>query len=347
MGVWIIHGFSKIMEGRRSRRSSQLPNSAQSRRWCITANEACLQGLPRCTDEEKADSPCQTNLEEEQCDLIQSFAKRILCTDGVKFAIGQLERGESGNLHAQAYIRFTGNHRLSNVRSIFPGAHAEVAKGNEADNIAYCTKTESALGGGFAIGQPASQGKRNDIFAVKDIIDEGKGMRDVMDVIASYPAIKFAEMYLKYHEKPRDFMPIVYWYHGSSRSGKSREAFSKATELHGRSVWWSGKNLKWFEGYDAHQCIIVDDFRKDFCTFHELLRICDRYEYRIENKGGSRQLKPRTIFITCPWSPAELYKNQGEQLEQLTLRLSEIKLFGNIMYRNEGLFVPHDNLFRN
>jgi len=91
----------------------------------------------------------------------------------------------------------------------------------------------------------------------------------------------------------------------------------------------SGKSLKWFDGYDAHPDIIVDDFRRDFCTFHELLRILDRYPFRVETKGGSRQLLAKNTVITCPWKPDIIYQSRSqEDIGQLLRRIDEVKLFG-------------------
>ena len=39
----------------------------------------------------------------------------------------------------------------------------------------------------------------------------------------------------------------------------------------------SSRNLQWFDGYMGQKVVCFDDFRKDFCTFHELLRLLDRY----------------------------------------------------------------------
>jgi len=91
--------------------------------------------------------------------------------------------------------------------------------------------------------------------------------------------------------------------------------------------WISGKNLKWWEGYDKHEDVIFDDFRNDFCTFHELLRILDRYPYKIECKGGSRELLAKRIFITCPFSPHDAYPSSCEDIQQLIRRITKIEKF--------------------
>jgi len=143
----------------------------------------------------------------------------------------------------------------------------------------------------------------------------------------SFQAIQVAKEMLKYAEVKRTWKPDVRWYHGSTGSGKTRSAVEEFP-----NAWMSGRNLKWWEGYDAHPEVIIDDFRRDFCTFHELLRILDRYEYRVETKGGSRQLLAKVMIITCPWAPEVLYSTRSsEDVSQLCRRIDNIRLFGNVV----------------
>jgi len=187
-------------------------------------------------------------------------------------------------------------------------------------------------------GEAAQPGRRRDLEAIKEAVAQGKGMRAIIeDVASNFQALRGAELVLKYIEKGRDFKPVVKWYHGSTGSGKTRTAIA---ELEG--AWVSAKNLKWWDGYDAHENVVIDDFRKDFCTFHELLRIFDRYPYRVETKGGSRQLLAKVIVVTCPWSPIVLYGNRSvEDVGQLTRRIDEIKLFGDVVPAPEEPVCAH------
>jgi len=193
--------------------------------------------------------------------------------------------------------------------------------------VAYCSKEESRIDGPWTFGEASRPGKRNDLEAVKAVVKAGGGMAQVLEVATSYQGLRGAELLLKYVEPSRNFKPQVRWYHGSTGSGKTKTAMEEFPK-----AWMSSKNLKWWEGYDAHEVVVVDDFRKDFCSFHELLRIVDRYGYRVEVKGGSRQLLAKTIVFTCPWAPDVLYENRGEEdVGQLMRRIDEVRLFGNVV----------------
>jgi len=152
-------------------------------------------------------------------------------------------------------------------------------------------------------------------------------MRDIVDAASSYQSIRTAEIILKYKEPKRDSSspPNVLWFHGATGTGKTREAFVLA----GEDYWVSAERGEWFDGYDGQSVAIIDDFRKAWCSFSTLLRLLDRYPLRVMVKGGSRQWRPSTIIITCPWPPETLFASRSdEDIGQLTRRISEVRLFG-------------------
>jgi len=69
---------------------------------------------------------------------------------------------------------------------------------------------------------------------------------------------------------------------------------------------------------------LFDDFRGDFCTFHYLLRVLDRYPMRVEVKGSSREFNSKRIYITSCYPPTEIYNKSDEDVKQLIRRIDEI-----------------------
>jgi len=225
----------------------------------------------------------------------------------------------TGTPHIQGYVYYKSPVSFKSVKKQLPaGSHIERAKGSPQQNFVYCSKDKEFT----EEGERPQQGARTDLSGVKEIIQNGGGMRDVIEFTENYQALKGAELMLKYVEKARDFKPEVFWFWGETGTGKTREACELAPD-----AWLSARNLKWWEGYDAHEDVIIDDFRADFCTFHELLRILDRYEYRVEVKGGSRQLLAKRIFITCPYPPERTYASR-EDIGQLLRRIDHVQYFG-------------------
>lgn len=246
------------------------------------------------------------------------------------------EVGASGTPHHQGYVYFAAQRSFAVVKKLLPeGAHIEKAHGSPQQAAAYCKKEKILI----ETGECPTQGKRKDIEIVRDMIADHRSLREITEEVSSYQAIRGAELLMKYHERKRDWLPEVYWFYGPTGSGKTRTAFAAAND-----PWVSGRDLRWWEGYDAHEDVILDDFRGDFCPFHELLRILDRYPYRIEVKGSSRQLLAKRIWITSPFPPERAYPNCGERIEQLIRRITEIRQFySEDLLRSPGVILALDS----
>jgi len=226
---------------------------------------------------------------------------------------------ETKTPHHQGYIMFPSQKVFTKVKTILPpGCHIEAANGTPQQNIKYCSK-ESIH---FEKGDRPEMGKRNDIVKVKEAVAEGKGMSYIIDLTNSYQAMRCGELILKYKERKRDFKPIIKWYYGPTGTGKSRAAYAET-----KDPWVSGKNLQWWQGYDAHAHVILDDFRASHCEYDELLRILDRYPFTVDCKGGSRQLLATLTIITSHKSPQDLFSNSRENVDQLLRRIDELKEF--------------------
>lgn len=224
---------------------------------------------------------------------------------------------ETGKQHHQGYVEFSTNRKLNRLKKFDDQIHWEKRHGTQAHAIDYSKKDGDWTE--FGTAKECRQGSRKDIAEVREIVKNGGGMKDVLEVATSMQSIRMAEVYLKHIEKKRDWKPEVYWYWGETGSGKTRRAVSEA----GDDYYISSRNLKWWEGYDAHDKVIIDDFRRDFCTFHELLRILDRYPFRVEVKGSSRQLLAKKIWITSCYHPGDVYETR-EDIGQLLRRIDLI-----------------------
>ncbi len=236
------------------------------------------------------------------------------------------ETGEQGTPHLQGYVYFTNPISFNSMKKKIPGAHIEPALASAEKNTTYCTKpeTKSSPGDYVIFGECPKQGNRTDIQVVKQVIDSGGGIKDVIPLATSYQSIKTAEVLLKYLEKPRTWKPEVYWFYGPTASGKTREAFSQSGDDP-----YVTMNNKWFDGYDAHEDVIIDDIRSDSYRYDFLLKLLDRYPMKVETKGGSRQFLAKRIWITCPVCPTELFPDRYscENNSQLVRRLDQILEF--------------------
>lgn len=228
-----------------------------------------------------------------------------------------IEVGESGTPHLQGYAELCKKSRFGTVAGMFKW-HIEHRNGTVQQACDYCRKT-----GVFEeYGVMRVQGARGDLDAARAAFHEG-GMREVVRR-GNAQAIRVAEKYAMYCEAVRDFKPTVTWLWGPSGVGKSRLA-REMMEKEVGTDYFTTSDKKWFCGYDGHEGLIMDDWRtEDHAQFIRLLALLDRYECRVEYKGGSRQLLARVIIVTSILPPEHCIP-AGEPAEQLLRRIDRVQ----------------------
>lgn len=230
------------------------------------------------------------------------------------------EYGSEGTFHLQCYVRLKNPRGFNGMKKTLPRAHFKRSHGTDEHNRIYCSKD-----GDFEeYGHVSQQGKRTDIERVRDVVTSNQGapMRALLEENINLQCVRMAEKYLSYNEVQRNWKTHVSWYYGPTGTGKSRKALEVLQD-----PYLCNNSNKWWCGYDAHEHVLIDDFRADFCKFHELLRILDRYPYRVEFKGGQRQLLAKKIIITSSHHPIFVYRKSEEDIKQLLRRIEEILEF--------------------
>lgn len=272
------------------------------------------------------------NYTNDDVEFIRQFAERE-CT----YLVYQHELGESGTPHFQGYFRFRSRRHFNAVRRKLSRNgqcrfHIEPRRGTVEQAIAYCIDPAKRDAGSNADiveygTRPTGRGTRTDIRDCVGAIKQNASMRDLFEqhpeVMVKY-ARGFTVARMVYEHK-RDFKTIVKWYYGSTGTGKSRAAHNEA----GNDAYWKAGASKWWDGYDRQETVIIDDYRCDLCPFHVLLRLFDRYPMYVEGKGTSMSFVSKTIIVTAPHRPENMWsKRNGEDIGQLLRRIDEIKLFG-------------------
>ncbi len=90
-----------------------------------------------------------------------------------------------------------------------------------------------------------------------------------------------------------------------------------------------GGEKHWFDGYSNQTHVILDDFRdneENPCgmNFNFLLKLLDRYPFRVPVKGGQVEMVASTFFISSPDPPSKMYCRQtAEKKKQLLRRLTK------------------------
>jgi len=234
----------------------------------------------------------------------------------------------TGRPHFQGYCEFNTKQRMSSLMSTKIGFKWNVLKcdASAEDNEHYCSKEGNVIKFGKA--RESKQGKRSDLDRMRTQLSSG-GLRAVVEGGAGYQAIRYAEKVVTYCEAKRNWQPLVLYIQGEPGSGKSSLASDIAEYLFPgeENKYTKSSNNKWFDGYDAHPVVILDDWRDSWWPLTEALAYTDRYECRAECKGGSRQFRARVIIMTSVKDFPTVYekvKAEGEPAFQFRRRFDRV-----------------------
>lgn len=231
------------------------------------------------------------------------------------------EVGESLTPHLQAYIYKKSKINFAALKKRNPKAHIEPANGSPAQNQAYCSKQKDYK----EYGTLPMQGKRNDIKAVKDVLVKTGKISDVIEVATNLQTIRLAETLVKYIEPKRNWKPNVTWIWGPTGAGKTKLAHEMTKDAYLKNT----ATGMWWDGYDAHEDVIIDDVKdQSRQSYSLLLELLDRYSVRIQVKGGTRQFLAKNIVVTSLHSPSEMFWCFDEACELLR-RIDKVISLGN------------------
>lgn len=217
------------------------------------------------------------------------------------------ERGEGGTPHLQGFIQLKARTRLASVKAI-PGlgrAHLEPRRGSVQEAAEYCKKE-----GDFEeYGSAGGQGKRADLNAVKESIDEGADTATLWENHFG-AMVRYEQSFKRYRALNRrrdpnvDVEILVLW--GPTGTGKSR--FPRLIDPELFSL--PDITLTWFDGYDGQEVVLLDDFDGKDVSIGKFLRYFDRYDIQVPVKGGFTPFIPKRIWISSNTSPEDWFPNE-------------------------------------
>lgn len=277
----------------------------RSKYWCFTLNNY--------TAEEK-----------------KSVEDAVSNNEDISYVCFGMEVGANGTQHLQGYMEFKQRIRRGAVKRIsgFGRTHLETRQGTQSQAIEYCKKEGDFYE--FGTAAVSQKGKRNDLEAVRKLIDSGAPESKIADEyfgswcryrksFKAYKDLKFASGF-------RDV--TVYSLVGEPGVGKTRIVFENEPEL------WicNDPTLQWFDGYEGEPAVLLDDYRGNGNEAF-LLRLLDVYPLKVPVKGGFVNWRPMRIYITSNmWQP---YGHIGIQ-QALARRIKTEVRFGGSLYEGEG-----------
>lgn len=264
-----------------------MPASAQQRAWLFTVNNP----------DRPFDDPCY-------------WLKAL-----PRYAVFQLERGENGTVHYQGYVLFNGRGKtLAGCKRLHGRAHWEVRRGTHGEAEAYCSKDDTRIAPTERIGEPPADGgsgARSDLLSVKRRLDEGAGDAAIAD--------EFFGQWCRYGRAFQTYRALkrparnditytkVYW--GLPGVGKTRLIAEAVSE----DAYWlpkpNGTRVFW-DGYEGQADVVIDEFF-GWMPRDLMCRLCDRYPFRVETKGGSVPFTSSRIFISSNAPPNAWWPRVG------------------------------------
>lgn len=242
------------------------------------------------------------------------------------------EVGESGTPHLQGviHLKLKVTKESLNKKLFRNACWMQAQRGTKEENVAYITKVKTNEF--HESGTALAQGTRTDLDSLGEAIVAGDRPEDI--------ALQNPGAYVRYSkglhalravvvDRPRDRRTAknVIVHYGPTGTGKTRFAIEAAESAFGVDGYYvkSAGMGDWWDGYDGHKCVVIDEFRSNFLPA-VLLGLLDRYQYRVNVKGGSRQFVADTIYITSPTHPDEWYPNAGTDLvkAQIMRRITSI-----------------------
>lgn len=249
----------------------------------------------------------------------------------IKYLIYGTERGEAGNLHYQGFAYHKDAKLFNAWKTILgPRSHVEFTKGAFSEAIAYCKKGEQSHNewkdlkhngpnwgknsiiyerGSPPIDQVQKGNKEKDRWAAA--LDSAKrGKFDEID-----PQIQISQCrnldHIHYRESLKNTHPYVsskhLWFWGESRTGKTKAARSAFP-----NAYLKNAGNKWWDGYDNHEVVIMEDFDKAHHYNGYYLKIwADGYSFQAEKKGGHTGLiRPKLIIVTSNYKPTDIWLDE-------------------------------------
>lgn len=262
--------------------------------------------------------------------------------EAMRYLVYQLEKGEEGETpHWQGYMELEKRLTLNGVKTLLGcnHVHIEARRGTARQASDYCKKLDTRVPGQepHEHGNMSKQGARHDLEGFKDaVLHDRKRKRDVVDehfgILAKYP--KFYTTLTELHRPAArqifcNFEVILHI--GDTGLGKTKTVF----EAHGEDpefyVAPLSNGTTWYDGYDRHKIVLLDDFAGAASHVHldTLLRLLDVYPQTVPVKGGHVWWVPDTIYVTTNILPKDWYRwiTRGNQYLALARRFTKVVYF--------------------
>ena len=251
---------------------------------------------------------------------------------------------ETGKRHWHMFLKHPNGINGSSILKVFPGAHLEYCTGTCKQNRDYIYKEGKYEGSEkedtrqegmqYEFGEcpEESQGQRNDLIELRELIKTGKSNAEIYSINAQY--LKYANSIDKIRldilsdKNGNEWRDIeVTYIEGATGTGKTRGI----VESYGyRNIWRIVKDDYSWNGYVDQDVAVFEEFRNTF-AFTDMLNFLDGHPVQGRAMHGFRQLGYKNVFMCSNWRLDEQYKNIQEEhprdWQAFLRRINKVKNF--------------------
>lgn len=237
-----------------------------------------------------------------------------------RFAM-QVEKGkEGGNIHVQGYVGLTNKTTMTfNAfkSKVLGGKPAHIEKAHSpVDAFKYCQKADTRLEGPWVYGEAPAQGDRTDL---KQFVEDAKAKMSLAELQEKHYSVE--ARYTRYFDRVvlrsksetgRTEITKVMILWGAAGTGKTtrvRAFVEEKLDLRFDDAVYcpvvpSKKGPLWWDGYDGHPVVFIDEFDPSSFDFNMFKKLAGNKEaIKVQVKGGSVHFKAKWLILTSNFNP--------------------------------------------
>lgn len=267
----------------------------------------------------------------------QSWLRALVVNDIATYAVGQIEEGEEEHTrHLQCFLQLKDAHRLTWLkRHVHDGAHWEPMRGTAIQASEYCKKEATRVQGPWEFGILTKHGKTMGLDEAIELVMSGAPLRQVIE--------QFPRIWVQHGRGLSDLRqrlnldcdrrvfgpegPEVWVLYGPSGTGKSRFVAERWPD-----AFWKIPGEKWWDGYDRHETVVLDDFKDASLSLTDMQRLLDRYPLWVEVKGGAVPMLAKRYVITSNSAPETWYLKSDQHKTVLRRVRDYAEQYGRLLY---------------
>lgn len=252
------------------------------------------------------------------------------------------EIGDNGTPHMHMVLEDPSKSRFTAVQKLFPSIHIERTRGSKEQAEDYINKRGRFEEKGHTVVIPAvyhgsikaSQGIRNDLQIIEELIEQGKKPSEITSLSISFmkheTLIKKCFFQKRFSEIPLHRKVTVYWHVGDSGSGKTY-SYIKLMKDHPEDVYlFNDYDGSGFDLYEGQSILFMDEFKGNI-RFQLLLNLLDSYKIQLHCRYTNSYALWDEVHISSIYPPEEAYRfmvdieNQNKDpITQLLRRIDTI-----------------------